>query len=155
MPKFNKEPLLQVKQVFLDNPERLLMDTWLVKDKPGSMFDDDYFERQFPVCGTVGCIAGWIKELAGDYAEDSLAPTSANNVLGLKHTDTKQLFHVPHWPEKFSRRWIALDYRANNIDIDLMAESIQQILLERAQLVGEVIDDFIKTIEERELSNAR
>lgn len=62
-----------VKQVILDEPQRILMDNWgdrLTGDEYDqtriSRLMDDY-GREFPACGTVGCVSGWM-----DYSMDRL-----------------------------------------------------------------------------------
>lgn len=145
----NKEQialLRKVKRHILRKPSRLRMNNWIVKAEPNSSvtLGEGWGEPtnvKIPSCGTVGCIAGWIVLLSNNNLDNSnnysiksdgkckvfSAQQEATILLGFKYVPT-ELFFVSDWPYQKREEYF---------------NSTSQT--QRAKIVGQVIDDFIKS----------
>lgn len=99
-------PLLRkIKAVMLARPKRVDMYGWLRHKSK---------ERGGPVCGTVGCIAGWaclLSEKQGKSLSDKREavlmsfPDYASNgadALGITGEQAERLFFTNHWPKRLA-----------------------------------------------------
>lgn len=97
----NKEHLLKIKQHILEEPNRLNMSDWIDTHLSiGEKIFDRYASvpQVVPVCGTVGCIAGWSAHLRKVKFNSS----AERDFLGL---DSDDLFFVDYWPEELGKRY--------------------------------------------------
>jgi hypothetical protein len=123
------EALLQVKAQKLAEPESLNMGVWIQT------------ECDTP-CGTVSCIAGqliinkFIEENSADsnlndLALEAYASQAASKILGFTDDEwniTEDLFHRNYWP----------------VDLHNAYARAAENSKERAEILGQVIDQFIK-----------
>lgn len=139
----NRELLLKVKAVILEEPSRLDMYRWLEHHPPGrKLWDTAYSgtvdaQLTVPSCGTVGCIAGWVIVLAGKENESlgvSLSGVAAE-ALGLSQLQADSLF--------YHNAWSVWSHDHSNRLKDLYDNSPPGSVL-RAQIVAEVIDLFLE-----------
>lgn len=81
--------LSYVRKLILAQPLRYDQGDWLAKPD-----DEDGYEpaKGFPECGTVGCVAGWVKTLAAPKSRGVIS-TVARRVLGLDWQQTEALFY--------------------------------------------------------------
>lgn len=148
-PKFkttlNVAMLRKVKRHILKNPARLRMDSWVKRGQPDEKIINTscgYNEPStynIPSCGTVGCIAGWVTLLDAiakkEEYQDNAISERARAILNENYRfNPFELFYVDYWPEEFAAKYT---------DEDVTQE-------ERAKIVGEVIDLYIKQYQERE-----
>jgi hypothetical protein len=79
--------LTQVRELILEEPLRYNQEVWLKKKGV------DY-RHQFPACGTVGCVAGWVVALVrpGGSAYDVDVNVAAKHILGLGWAPAAELF---------------------------------------------------------------
>jgi hypothetical protein len=117
--------LQKVKKHILEEPNRLVMGTWFERNRPGTEVCDYEGRVETPKCGTVGCIAGWCCLLTDGMEFKGDAETRAHELLGV--SDTHDLFYTDSWADQD-----AMEDFENSTDPK-----------ERAQIVAEVIDDFI------------
>lgn len=125
----NTKLLRKVQKHILAEPRRLNMDCILIRDL-------DTEDTDNPLCGTVGCIAGWAWVISGKKGDDfNLA--DAGKELALRPIEQDRLFTEPKyawegchstWPIDFAKA-----YRAASD-----AET-------RAEVTSKRIDHFIKT----------
>lgn len=146
----NTELLLRVKKHILQKPTRLRMSSWLCSKGEREIIGGKFIfgepgwgepdKQTVPSCGTVGCIAGWTVMLAGDKDAIESKKKQATRLLDLEDYSSEKLFYVTSWPSKLQ---------------DAYMHSKNQ--RERAKIVGQVIDLFIKTkgtFIEQEIVNA-
>lgn len=126
--------LKYLKDHFREEPRRLYMHTWSVKrgkDYGGAMIPDDI---DFPPCGTVGCIAGWICMLYGEKKEPHwlIAPQTAGEEMGFAKYPycLNSLFYLEYWPNKFSKQF-----------------ELAKTPYRRVEVTCNRIDHFIKNLE--------
>lgn len=120
------------------------MGDWLTRADPGDEGMFDGLIRAVPECGTIGCIAGMIDWCAGTYGNGYSSYENAATALGFKpySTGCGYLFHVSDWKEEFKQRWDETERVYNPAP-----EAIKALLVVRAQIVADVIDDFIAETE--------
>ncbi len=97
----NTALLRKIKRTILARPKRVDMYEW-VSNRPTN--------RGGPVCGTVGCVAGWaclLTEKAGKGLADKRDAIlgidfhgRALRVLGITKDQGKRLFYVDGWPNE-------------------------------------------------------
>lgn len=116
--------LRKVSQHIMEEPKRCDMDYWMLRGITMRQCKD---EDHRPACGTVGCIAGWIKVLSGSEETDS-AYRVASGLLGLTGHKGDSLFYINSWPA---------GYR-NRIDGEVAGTP------KYAQVVADRIEDFIE-----------
>lgn len=129
----NVELLERVKQHILEEPLRLEMGEGLMFRAPGTERRAYYTDSivQTPVCGTVGCIAGWACLLTDKNWDDTSWDSirfRARELIGLNYWQSSRLFYMAAWSAEFKERYIATTTPA-----------------ERAQVTAERIDAFIKS----------
>jgi hypothetical protein len=141
----NVELLLQVKRHILEEPNRLRMSNWVIskRDTPrfGQIINGKFHPRsdnswgesapqEFPACGTIACIAGWTVLLSKSTAGMAFMDTDrrASELLGIDFMVSDKLFSVEGWPEPYRIRYVSARKQE-----------------ERAQIVAEVIDNYIAT----------
>lgn len=125
-----------IKAFLREDPRRLLMDKFVVKE--GSDLARQiqelrvYPNLEFPPCGTVGCIAGWICMIFGGqcalddcYNEAGIASELLGTVGYKPYAD--RLFYMHNWPRKFNHAY----YDAPTVK-------------DRVEVTCERIDYFIK-----------
>ena len=61
--------LMDVAAVIEEEPRRYNQEDWLVRVEPSEVYEGKV--ESGPSCGTVGCRAGWIVELAGAWDKDA------------------------------------------------------------------------------------
>lgn len=93
-----------IKAHFREDPRRLFMEQWYVRK--GSLTHHIKFrDYDYPPCGTVACIAGWICLLFGDKQPppDFRETETANALMGLGSYTlyTDRLYYLDKWPEEF------------------------------------------------------
>lgn len=136
-PVMNKELLEKVAQKILDEPRRLRMGRWLEK------LDDLYKnDREYPPCGTVGCIAGWAVQIhmeenkspldVEDYQNYPDFENEGQKILGLTYQQRRGLFFQENWPFEFRYNW-------ENI------QNFDDRYVERAKLAAARIRHMIET----------
>lgn len=132
----NVKLLRKVAKHILSEPKRLRMLNWIMRGAPGEIRkaqSDGWGESgtiRFPACGTVGCIAGWTCMLSGQEELGDVVP-NARKLLRINAEAAVRLFYVADWPRHFRDRYFKATRQR-----------------ERAKIVGEVIEDFIKTVSE-------
>jgi hypothetical protein len=143
--------LLRVKAHILEEPLRLRMGEFIrIQAEDGSAYasETDGFgqegsssEIQYPACGTVGCIAGWMDLLSNGMPTTARAAISraagaeafAAKVLGCPDNEVEKpnhaggLFYRHGWRPALIARY----------DKALTPKT-------RAKIVGEVIDEYLK-----------
>lgn len=83
-----------IAKLALDEPKRMRMGTYLDRFDKGNPDEPLCGIKQWPACGTVGCIAGWTTELRPQRSEKLLSIVDrAARVLGLNQEQATQLFH--------------------------------------------------------------
>jgi hypothetical protein len=107
----NVELLRKVEAHILEEPKRLYMRTWVKhKDQDGVLRirGQEGRQRDYPACGTAGCIAGWAVMLS--YAESKTPITTVDGddlgeearlLLGLGIFEAHRLFVPLNWPLEF------------------------------------------------------
>jgi hypothetical protein len=123
----NKKLLLKVKEHILEEPTRLAMGRFVVRDFPGVVIIPNTCDiaRKVPKCGTVGCIAGWTCLLSGSTSSEYRE--TASDLLGIKESQAMKLFYIGNWSPHFKKLWRGT-----------------RSLKKRAQITARVIDNFIK-----------
>lgn len=148
MPTLNKKLLNKVKKHILEEPNRLVMSTWMLKGEAGNILSTHAWgekHMEIPKCGTVGCIAGWVCILGNPNFQEALqwdvgVSAQARELLYGTASDKVfirkpfEIFYVDQWPGEFRQRY----YDAE------VGVSHAQAQVERAKIVGEVIDEFKK-----------
>jgi len=153
--KLNKALLNKVKKHILEEPNRLIMSTWLSKTTPGTKINPGAWgenNMEVPKCGTVGCIAGWIVLLAHPDADERMKLETlygynaiAKRALGIADLSVYysgipfEIFYVDRWPEPFKTQYYEVSYKFPNHD---------EAQKERAKIVAAVIDEFKKRWDE-------
>lgn len=136
----NVELLRKVQKEITEEPKRLNMSSWLVHYDPKDLHHyDEKYRNQIPSCNTVGCIAGWTKEIAS--REGIEMPTfgvclNACYLLNISEDEALTLFYADEWPISLRDRYIIAD---ENHDYT-----------ERAKVTCEAIDAFIIKQTDRE-----
>lgn len=93
----NIELLRKVQEQIMAEPKRLNMQFFIMKRE-----NSKNYLRQWPACGTVGCIAGWTVQMSGfAYEHDSSVGVKAAALLDITFSQADRLFHVHFWPERF------------------------------------------------------
>jgi hypothetical protein len=97
--------LRKVEKAILKEPKRFCMGTW-----------GDLAQRDAPVCGTVGCIAGWaallnVTENPDEFRKHVDMMTQKNGKRALKLTlpQCRRLFFLSGWPSKFQTLFLRGD----------------------------------------------
>lgn len=90
--------LSEIRTLILKEPKRYNQGFWLTRQR------EDRFPElmDYPACGTIGCVAGWVQQLVAPRksimeADETgfrtfRAPVIATNVLGLTETQADELF---------------------------------------------------------------
>lgn len=158
MTKLNVNLLIKIKKHILDEPMRLRMDQWLMQDMPTTKKYNSLpgynepNEYEIPACGTVACLAGWAILLNSHEAQevrqkdDPFAPYSARgcDILGIDSDIAPyDLFFVDQWPQPFQD-----DYLEVERNFEDLSPELRQV--ERAQIVGRLIDHFIEAYQDAE-----
>lgn len=87
--------LAAVCRLITAEPRRYNQGLYLTKGKPGTkVFENTDSQERYPACGTVGCVAGWVKALIEPetLTEDNNIRWTAANILGLQGMQTQELF---------------------------------------------------------------
>lgn len=102
--------LNRVMKHILEEPRRLLMQSWLVRkgyeedqiecSLPTSEYNPKF--RPFPPCDTAACIAGWTCILEGKGKSKRL-DLMGKRLLGLDKKQAERLFIPDSWPKQFRR----------------------------------------------------
>lgn len=83
--------LSKIAALIVDEPKRYHQGRFLdVKNA-----DDN--PRDYPSCGTVGCVAGWVVTLKGKQGNRTLYPlvgSTARKILGISDAQSYELFHA-------------------------------------------------------------
>jgi hypothetical protein len=101
----NVRLLREVAKHVVGDPKRLVMDIylWREKDVPDNRFPA--WKPQFPECGTIGCIAGWVVTLSRKIKVPyQQVRKQAGFLLRVNSEQACNLFFPSCWPEKFSRQ---------------------------------------------------
>jgi len=124
--ELNKDLLLKIKQVILDEPKGFQMGGYK-KSKQASPVCRDYgLAWDFPRCGTALCIAGYALQLSGkDLDGEENVTLVARELLNV---DDNDLFYVDRWPEDLYKRF--LDATTPEERALIGAERIDRFLLE-------------------------
>ena len=137
----NVELLRKIQQHVLDNPQRLVMNTFIIRktddETPYNYAEDKFFAdddtpTEFAECGTAACIAGWTLILSQTPIPPFRREIAdiAQKLLGIEFYQSKDLFYLANWNAIPRRRY---------------HEATSQY--ERALIVSDVIDDFIAKYE--------
>lgn len=79
-----------IRALILKEPKRYDQGDWLAL---ATSHDDDYVPKEgFPECGTVGCVAGWVKTLVAPRSS-AMVSSAARRVLGLSWDQADRLFY--------------------------------------------------------------
>jgi len=110
----------------------------LLKVKEAILANPDHFDMSFWACGTTACICGWTAKLAGEYGKlrqmldypddltENYPAELGARLLKIDVWQAEQLF-LSGWPRHFLEKYT-----------DAQGDRVK-----RAQVVAEVIDDFI------------
>jgi hypothetical protein len=95
----NVKLLRQVIKAILVHPKNTNMIFWV------------HHRDEEAVCGTTGCIAGWVVAKAKlsnlrQLRDDGLIQESASDLLEVDRKTGNRLFFVGAWPEKFHQGWL-------------------------------------------------
>lgn len=84
------ELLSEIRHLILAEPKRFDQTHWLTQ-RVGLA---SYTPKQYPACGTVGCVAGWVRVLKRPHATESTADTPfvARRVLKISKDKSFELF---------------------------------------------------------------
>lgn len=82
--------LNEVKRLILAEPKRYDQGTFIARRNGHSRLFDP---QDFPACGTVGCVAGWVATLKTEKLfEYGATPLIAKRILGLDRLQQAELF---------------------------------------------------------------
>lgn len=110
----NVKLLRKVQKHILEEPKRFAMSNYLVKKNEdetvfftgiGRGNAKKVYNRNWPKCNTVACIAGWAVVLSGeDFTDYSFRWSSgAAELLDLTDEDSSRLFEPTEWPKEFQK----------------------------------------------------
>jgi hypothetical protein len=103
----NVELLRKVEKHILEEPKRLYMRSWIVREDHARVLITHVGEtRGFAQCGTAACIAGWAVLLSHENTENELrlgmdVYYEARTLLGLNTHEADRLFDPIGWPRMF------------------------------------------------------
>jgi hypothetical protein len=135
----NVELLRKVKEHILEEPRRLIMNSWRVlangmdksslarKAGPNSFRGDGGEVVEFANCGTAACISGWACIITGQKRVRDFK-SRGRKILDLNEHQAERLFLPDSWPNEFYRAY----EHANSQK-------------ERAKIAAARIDHFIAT----------
>ncbi len=100
-----KKRLKEVAQTIEEEPLRIDMCSWVVGQWALQLRKA---RNEVPVCGIIGCIAGWVvaleykqKRYFAKRAETMDIQVRAQTILSLTDKQTERLFFVFNWPAQF------------------------------------------------------
>jgi len=82
------ELLAEIRQIILDEPKRYDQRVFLM-----TPFGPSDTRADWPACGTIGCVAGWVKTLKAQPDEYTDAENFAWDRLGLTWSQKEELFN--------------------------------------------------------------
>ena len=82
------ELLNEVKALILGEPKRYQQSMWIRRISKGDRRDE------FPACGTVACVGGWVATLKRKAVDEVTAGDVAMDILGLDETKAYELFNA-------------------------------------------------------------
>lgn len=85
------ELLTEIRRLILAVPKRYNQRWWLSRER--GRFSEHHMDR-YPACGTVGCVAGWVRQLKASRDDRNVwaTPQIAQEILGLNGWQAKNLF---------------------------------------------------------------
>src|SRR5579871_4839038 len=96
--------LRKVAKHILAEPRRYDQDVWRLKGRPGERCWAS--DGEYPACGTVACIGGWINTLTHARGDAVYNTDRACSQIGVSHEGMDRLFGTfDDWPKRYARAY--------------------------------------------------